>query len=143
MASVTVPFAYEPKYDAGIAEATARIASAEADRRRLEDRVRRDVEQAWLRVRTAKLRHDLFASTHIPQAEQALTVTEAAYQSGGVDFLSLLDTLRAVERVHLEHVDSAAETADGVGRARARRGWRRSRTNPPTPRGAAEGRRHG
>src|SRR5262245_27179813 len=76
MASVTVPIANKAKYDAGISEANARVASAEADRRRIEDAVRRDVEQSWLRVRTAKLRHDLQASTHLPQAEQAMQVTE-------------------------------------------------------------------
>src|SRR5262249_26348401 len=109
MASVTVPIANKAKYDAGISEANARVASAEADRRRIEDAVRRDVEQSWLRVRTAKLRHDLQASTHLPQAEQAMQVTESAYASGGVDLLALLDTLRAVEAVHLEHLDAGAE----------------------------------
>jgi outer membrane protein, heavy metal efflux system len=147
MASVTVPIANKPKYDAGISEATARITSAEADRRRLEDGVRRDVEQAWLRVRTAKLRHDLFASTHVPQAEQAMTVTEAAYASGGVDLLSLLDTLRAVESVHLEHIDSAAETQMAWAELERAVGGPVPDESPTpgavTPRGAAEGRRHG
>jgi cobalt-zinc-cadmium efflux system outer membrane protein len=109
MASVTLPIANKPKYDAGVSEATARVASAEADRRRIEDGVRRDVEQSWLRLRTAKLRHDLLVTTHVPQTEQAIQVTESAYAAGSVDLLALLDTLRALEAVHLEHVDAAAE----------------------------------
>ncbi len=147
MASVTVPIANKPKYDAGVSEATARIASAEADRRRLEVGVRRDVEQAWLRVRTAKLRHDLFASTHLPQAEQAMAVTEAAYASGSVDLLSLLDTLRAVEAVHLDHIDSAAEIETAwADLERAVGGPLPAEPSTPTaatPHGAAGGRRHG
>jgi outer membrane protein TolC len=109
MASVTVPIANKGKYDAAISQANARVAVAEADRRRLADAVRRDVEQAWLRVRTATLRHDLFARTHLPQAEQAIQVTESAYAAGTVDLLALLDTLRGLEQVHLDHIDSQAE----------------------------------
>ncbi len=109
MASMTVPIANKARYDAGVSEANARLNSAVAEERRLEDAVRRDVEQAWLRVRTAKLRHHLLVSTHLPQAEQAIQVTEGAYAAGSVDLLALLDMLRALETVHLEHVESAAE----------------------------------
>jgi len=109
MASMTVPIANKAKYDAGVSEANARVNVAVADERRLEDGVRRDVEQAWLRVRTAALRHRLLATTHVPQAEQAIQVTEAAYAAGSVDLLALLDMLRALEAVHVEHIDSAAE----------------------------------
>ena len=109
IASMTLPIVNKQKYDAGVSEANARVASAEADRRRLADAVRRDVEQAWLRVRTARLRHDLFARTHLPQAEQAIQVTESAYAAGTVDLLALLDTLRGLEQVHLDHIDSATE----------------------------------
>ncbi len=143
MAAVTVPIANKPKYDAGVAEATARISSAEADRRRLEDGVRRDVAQAWLRVRTARLRHDLFASAHLPQAEQAMVVTEAAYAAGSVDLLSLLDTLRAVESVHLNHVDSAAEIEMAWADLERAVGAPLPERSAPPPGAAQEGRRHG
>jgi outer membrane protein TolC len=112
MASMTLPIVNKQKYDAGVSQANARVATAEADRQRIVDAVRRDVEQAWLRVRTARLRHDLFVSTHLPQAEQAIQVTESAYAAGTVDLLALLDTLRSLEQVHLDHVDSAAEIED-------------------------------
>jgi outer membrane protein TolC len=53
--------------------------------------------------------HDLFAGSHVPHAEQALHVTEAAYVAGTDDLTSLLETVRNVERVHLEHVGAAAD----------------------------------
>ena len=109
MAAVTLPIANKPKYDAAISEANARIVSAEADRRRVDDAIRRDVEQAWLRLRTAALAHDLQATTHLPHAEITLQVTESAYMTGRVDLMALLDTVRGLQMVHLEHVDSAAE----------------------------------
>jgi len=107
--SVTVPLVQKGRYDAAISEAEARLAAARADRRRLEDAVRRDVTMAFLRARTALDRHALHVSTHIPQAEQVLRVTEGGYQAGRVDFGTLTETARAVEDVHLDHAEAAAE----------------------------------
>ncbi|MGH7427077.1 MAG: TolC family protein, partial [Candidatus Methylomirabilaceae bacterium] len=46
--------------------------------------------------------------THVPQAEQALQASQIGYQTGTLDFLSLIDSVRAVEQVHLEHLTAAA-----------------------------------
>ena len=72
MVSVSIPIAYKYKYDAAVAEANARLVSAEAELRRLQDMVQREVTQSFLRARTALLLHNLFVSTHIPQAEQEI-----------------------------------------------------------------------
>lgn len=109
MASVTVPIFNGAKYDAGVSEADARLDVARSERRRLEDRVRREVEQAYLAAKKSLLQHELFARTHIPQAEQALRVTESSYEAGTVSFLDLLDTVRSLEAVHLEHIAAQAE----------------------------------
>ena len=109
MASISIPLAFKSKYDAGVEQASARLAAARADQRRLEDRVRREVQQAFLRARSALERHQLFVSTHIPQAEQALRASEAAYQTGRMDFLSLIDSVRAIEAIHLEHYEADAD----------------------------------
>jgi outer membrane protein TolC len=108
-ASVTIPLVFRKKYDAVEDEAQARLASAEAERRRVQDRISREVVQAFLRARAALLQHDLFVTTHIPQAEQALRVTESGYRAGSVDFLTLVDTARQVEMAHLDHYEAAAE----------------------------------
>jgi outer membrane protein, heavy metal efflux system len=114
LASVTVPFVFSGKYDAGIAEARAKLASADAELRRWQDRIRREVAQAYTRARTAALQHSLARGTHIPQAEQALRVTESAYQAGTTDFLSLLETLRNIEAIHIQHVDAEAELGRSI-----------------------------
>jgi cobalt-zinc-cadmium efflux system outer membrane protein len=107
--SVTIPLAQKGRYDAAVSEAEARLAAARADRRRLEDTIRRDVTQAFLRARTALERRELHVTTHIPQSEQALRVTEGGYQAGSVDFGALTETARMVEEVHLEHLEAAAD----------------------------------
>ena len=107
--SVTVPLVQKARYDAAVSEAEARLSAARADRRRLEDGIRRDVTLAFLRAKAALDRHTLHVSTHIPQAEQALRVTESGYQAGSVDFGTLTDMARALEDVHLEHLEAAAD----------------------------------
>jgi outer membrane protein TolC len=109
MASVSIPFVYKYKYDAGLSEARAGLAAAQAEERRTRDRVRHEVEDAYLRARTALLQFELYTSTHIPQAEQSLAASETSYQTGKLDFLSLIDSIRGVEAVHLEHVGAAME----------------------------------
>ena len=111
MLAVSVPIVHKARYDAGVGEVEARLAAERAERRRLEDRIRSEVTQAFLRLRTAHLQHQLLESTHVPQAEQALSVTETAYRSGNLDVLALLDSLRALEAVHLEHVQAGADMA--------------------------------
>jgi outer membrane protein TolC len=108
MVSVSIPIANRRKYDAAAAEARARLAAAEAARRRVADRVRLEVRQAWVRARTAAALHALAVGTHVPRAEQALRVAESGYEAGTVDFARLIESARAIEMVHLEHVEAAA-----------------------------------
>src|SRR5262245_364289 len=49
MATVSIPIVNKGKYDAGVGEASARRASAEAELQRLRDRIRREVQQVYLR----------------------------------------------------------------------------------------------
>jgi cobalt-zinc-cadmium efflux system outer membrane protein len=108
-AAVSLPIFNRAKYDAAIDEASARLAATRADKRRIEDGVRRDVERAFLATRTALLQHDLLSATHVPHAEQALRITEGAYETGEGKFDELIDTLRGVQSVHLEHLAAQGE----------------------------------
>jgi cobalt-zinc-cadmium efflux system outer membrane protein len=109
VASVTIPLAYKYKYDAAVAEAEEKLSSAQAELRRQRDKVRREVLQALLHARAALAQRDLFLTTHIPQSEQALQAAEISYQTGKTDFLTLIDSVRAIESIHLEHVAASAE----------------------------------
>ncbi len=108
-ASVTLPFVNHEKYSAGVTEAMLRLSAAKAERRQIDDRVQREVEQAYLRAQTALWQVDLFTNTHVPQIEQALRVTEAGYQTGSVGFLDLIDTLRRLEEIHLDDIGARTE----------------------------------
>jgi outer membrane protein, heavy metal efflux system len=114
MASVTLPFAWRAKYDAGIAEADASLIAARSRVRALEDRIARDVAEALYAARSATLRRDLFLGTHLPQSEQTMRSAASGYAAAAVDFTSLLETFRAVEMVHLEHAEASADLGRAV-----------------------------
>ncbi len=107
--SATIPLAYREKYAAGVAEARAQLSAGKADLRAAQNKALAEVKSALVRAQIAAELVTLFSQTHLPQAEQALASSRISYQTGKVDFLSLLDSLRVVEQVHLEHLAAAAD----------------------------------
>ncbi|MBI3757772.1 MAG: TolC family protein [Deltaproteobacteria bacterium] len=107
--SATIPLAYRQKYDAGVAEASARLSASQADLHAAQDTSLAEVKGALVRAQIAVELVNLFTQTHIPQAEQTLDSSRISYQTSKVDFLSLIDSLRVVEQVHLEHIAAAAD----------------------------------
>lgn len=61
-----------------------------------------DLKMALYRLRDTERKIDLFQNTLIPQAEQALNVTEEAYRGGTVDFLGLIDAQRLLLEFQLD-----------------------------------------
>jgi outer membrane protein TolC len=106
--STTIPLAFREKYDAKIAEARALLNASQADLRAAQSRVVAEVQQTFARTQAAATLVTLLMQTHILQAEQALESSRIGYQSGTIDFLSLLDSLRVVEQVHSEYIDATA-----------------------------------
>lgn len=108
MFSASIPLAFKHKYDAGVEEAVANHETARSELRRLQDLALFEVKQAVVEAQTAREQLTLFLNTHIPLAEQTLATSQIGYQTGAIDFLSLIDSVRAVEEVHLEHLRAAA-----------------------------------
>jgi outer membrane protein TolC len=105
--SATIPLAFKYKYDAGVEEAVANKQTAQSELRRLQDLALFEVKQALVEAQTALEQLNLFLHTHIPLAEQALAASQIGYQTGVIDFLSLIDSVRVIEQVHLEHLLAA------------------------------------
>ncbi len=133
--SASIPLAFKYKYDAAAGEATANFQAAQSELWRLRDLALFEVKQALVETQTALEQLNLFLYTHIPQAEQALQASQIGYQTGTLDFLSLIDSIRAVEQVHLEHFTAAAnferawaELERAVGQELPRTGFVRNKT---------------
>jgi cobalt-zinc-cadmium efflux system outer membrane protein len=110
------------KYDAALEEATQdKIASREGYRN-IVNSVETSVRSVGFRIETAERQISLFENTLLPQAEQALSSTEAAYSTGTLAILDLLDSERVLLDVRLglaklntDYMKSLAEMERAIG----------------------------
>ena len=70
---------------------------------------RYEVKEYWIHVQTSRRLVDLYKTSVLPQAEQSIKVSEAAYQSGRAGFLDLLDSERALINFQLEYYKYLSE----------------------------------
>ena len=112
---VNVPL-FRAKYDAGVREAAERAEAARAAYRATVSETQRAIRTTTFRLEAIERQIELLGRTLLPQAEQALLSTEAAYSTGGADVLDLLDGGRMLLDVRLGlarlHADYFATLAD-------------------------------
>jgi cobalt-zinc-cadmium efflux system outer membrane protein len=96
------------KYDAAVAEATEEKIASRENYRDAVNSMEASIRSIGFRIETLDRQISLFSDTLLPQAEQALRSTEAAYSTGGVGVLELLDSERVLldVRLSLEKFDS-------------------------------------
>lgn len=107
MATIGVTWPTSPwsrgRLDAERAEATAEIAAARARVAATENALRLAVQQACVRARSAEQRAAMLRTTIVPQSEQALEVSRAAYQTGRLDVLAVIENERLRLAAHLDY----------------------------------------
>ncbi len=89
------------KYDAGVLEATERLIASKQRYRETVNEADLSVRSVGFRLQTIRRQINLFESVLLPQAEQALLSTEAAYATATVGVLDLLDSERMLLEVRL------------------------------------------
>lgn len=97
------------KNKAGVQEARRRHRAAVAQRAEREKELEAEIAMAFYRFRDAARKIRLFRDTLIPQAEEALFVTEESYRAGKVDFLSLIDAERLLLEFQLSYEQALSE----------------------------------
>lgn len=97
----------------------ARLKNLESER----DRIRFEVQEVLLRLESLTDRAALYRDTLIPQAEQSMSTSEAAYQTNRIGFLDLIDAERiwfqvrlAYRRVQSEAWIAGADLERALGR---------------------------
>ena len=114
------------KYDAGVLEATERLIASKQRYRETVNEAGLSVRSVGFRLQTIRRQIDLFESALLPQAEQALRSTEAAYATATatVGVLDLLDSERMLLEVRLglarlqsDFMKSLAEMERAIGAA--------------------------
>lgn len=111
---MSLPFLYFWRPRAQTRAASAELASAQAMLRTEQDQARADLKTRWSKVQAVGRLVDLYRTSILPQAEQAVKVTEAAYETEHVDFSSLLDSQRALLEFRLDHDQYVSQYGQSV-----------------------------
>lgn len=86
---------------AEVDEMEARVRREQSRRRDLTNRVLDQLQRQYERVRVAARNEETYRATLIPQTSERIAAARAGYQTGMVDFLTLIDSLRSLEEVRL------------------------------------------
>jgi len=94
--AMSIPFAFwtKPKYDAGVQEASAAVAVAQAQQHTLENMTRFQISDLLAKFRATDQVATLYRTTILPQAEQSLESARVGYRVGKGSFLDLVDAQR-------------------------------------------------
>jgi outer membrane protein TolC len=107
---------------AEVDKAKAEFSQEKSAKRNVEDTVADEVQSAYEQLEAAARNEAIYRSTLMPQTAERIAAARAGYQTGIVDFLTLIDSLKAYEDVRMRHYEtieqyqvSAADLARAVG----------------------------
>jgi outer membrane protein TolC len=110
------------KRDAAVLEATESLLASKESYRDQWNRLEAAIRATAFRLETVDEQIDLYESTLLPQAEQSLAASEAAYSTGEIGVLDLLDSERVLLDVRLglaqltsEYMKALAEMERALG----------------------------
>ncbi len=108
---------------AGVDQAGAQLLEQKYARRNVQDTVADQVQTAYERLRASARNERIYQTTLMPQTAQRIAAAQAGYQTGIVDFLTLIDSLKSYEnarllryRAVLDYQTAAADLTRAVGR---------------------------
>lgn len=111
MIGINVPLApwASAKYSEKIEENTLNVLASEHSLHDMQNMVQFEVRDAWSKVHSRWEQIDRYQQTILPQTDQALQSTLAAYQTDKADFLSLLDSYRMLQMFKMEYYMAVGE----------------------------------
>ena len=112
------------RLDAGVREAAEAMSAAREAYRDAANRMEAEVRSITFELETIQRQMDLYQKALLPQAEQALLSTQAAYSAGSEGVVSLLDIQRelldvrlGLARLHADYLGSIADLERAIGTA--------------------------
>jgi outer membrane protein TolC len=125
MLSLTIPFSpwTKGKHDYEIEEALAERQTAKANLAAMKNMALFEVRDMFAKVEAAMKSINIYKDGLLPQAEQSFQAAVAAYQTGGVNFMTLLDSQRTIRDVRMgyykalvDYEQSRADLERAVGK---------------------------
>lgn len=102
MVGVSIPL-YRQRILAGVGEARESLGASEEQLSSVRNRLRYLLQDALLRLDSLDERSRLYSEVLVPQAQESLASSEAAYTTGRQGFLDLLDAERVLFQVRLTY----------------------------------------
>lgn len=100
---------YKARRWAAVAEAQARVAQRRAELAQRSDQVQYQVQEAYEQVRESASAAQLYETTILPAAEANVKAAQAAYTTGKVPFLSLVEAQRNVVELRDRYYEVIAD----------------------------------
>jgi len=125
MVSLTIPFSpwTKGKHDYAVEEALAERHAARANLAAMKNMALFEVREMSAKVKAAMKSVSIYRDGLLPQAEQAFQAAVAAYQTGRVNFMTLLDAQRTIRDVRMgyykalvDYEQSRADLERAVGK---------------------------
>ena len=115
MVTLSIPFSpwTKGKYDHQIEEALAEKQVAKANLAAMKNMASFEVRDMAAKVRAAVRTLTIYRDGLRPQAEQLFQAAVAAYQTGGVNFMTLLDAQRTIRDVRMGYYKALVEYEQG------------------------------
>ncbi|MFH1008221.1 MAG: TolC family protein [Candidatus Latescibacterota bacterium] len=101
--SINLPLWWRSKQDHGVKQAAADIQVAKSDYLAMKNQVLFQIQDRLVKVQTAERTIDLYRTSILPQAEQALEAARIGYETERVDFLTLVDSQKQLYTLRLEY----------------------------------------
>ncbi len=118
---ITIPI-WQGKYDGGVQQAAAELSAQRSNYATVRNEMEFSIRDQVIRVETLQEQVRLFENVLIVQAEEVLRSTEAAYETGQLGVLELLDSERVLLDVRLmnarhysDHLTALADLERAVG----------------------------
>ncbi len=106
--SLNIPL-WHKRLSARAREHRLRHLSAQRERQDLTNRLHARLKLDLYHLRDAQRKRNLYGDTLLPKAQEALTVTEAAFRNGSGSFLELIDAQRVTLEFQLAHARAGAD----------------------------------
>lgn len=103
MISLNIPLWWK-KYDYKLREAEANLNSSKERLNNLKNQISFELSQAYTKVETAKRVIELYETGLLPQARLSFESALGNYETGKVDFLTLLENQRTLKKTRIEYL---------------------------------------
>ena len=108
MIGLSVPI-WLNRVGAQVDQAKAQLQQEKSTRHNIENTVADQVQNAYEQLVAAARNEAIYRTTLIPQTAERIRSAGAGYQTGIVDFLTLIDSLKSYEDVRLRHYETIAQ----------------------------------